>query len=128
MRMATRMPSRLSDSLSRQLSINTPAACVVLTLMVVVVLAPAQAQTFTTLHNFTGGADGAKSTAGVIQDKSGKLYGTTNNGGSGYGVVFAVNTASTERRGQTVWRTSRTVGGFKFGLPSSCTRAARSGK
>jgi uncharacterized repeat protein (TIGR03803 family) len=56
----------------------------------------AQAQTFTTLHNFADGADGGKSTAGVIQDKSGKLYGTTDNGGSGYGVVFEVNTAGAE--------------------------------
>jgi uncharacterized repeat protein (TIGR03803 family) len=56
----------------------------------------AQAQTFTTLHNFADGADGGKSTAGVIEDKSGKLYGTTLHGGFGYGVVFEVNTAGTE--------------------------------
>jgi len=56
----------------------------------------AQAQTFTILQNFTDGADGGKSTTAVIQDKSGKLYGTTDNGGSGYGVVFEVNTAGAE--------------------------------
>jgi uncharacterized repeat protein (TIGR03803 family) len=61
-----------------------------------VVLAPAEAQTFTTLHNFTDGADGGKSTTAVIQDKSGNLYGAAQDGGSGYGVVFEVNTAGTE--------------------------------
>ena len=56
----------------------------------------AQAQTFTTLHNFTDGVDGGKPDTGVIQDESGNLYGTAMRGGSGYGVVFEVNTAETE--------------------------------
>ena len=61
------------------------------------------AQTFTTLHNFTGGADGTGPDAGVIQDPAGDLYGATDVGGnlncnasSGCGVVFELNTAGTE--------------------------------
>ena len=41
------------------------------------------------LYSFTGGADGALPLSDVIQDKSGKLYGTTTAGGTdGFGVVF----------------------------------------
>jgi len=39
--------------------------------------------TETTLHVFTGGSDGAGSSAGLIFDQSGNLYGTTGAGGSG---------------------------------------------
>jgi uncharacterized repeat protein (TIGR03803 family) len=46
----------------------------------------------TVLYNFTGGADGSGSFAGVIQDWAGNLYGTTANGGTGgAGVVFKVD-------------------------------------
>jgi uncharacterized repeat protein (TIGR03803 family) len=41
----------------------------------------------TVLHNFTGGAQGATPTAGVIRDSAGNLYGTTRNGGSFNGDV-----------------------------------------
>ena len=53
--------------------------------------------TLTTLHSFTGGADGAFPPAGVIMDKAGTLYGTTAGGGDrkcaigngdGCGVIF----------------------------------------
>lgn len=40
-----------------------------------------QAQTFTTLHNFTGGADGDSPFAGLSMDRAGNLYGTTAYGG-----------------------------------------------
>ena len=66
----------------------------------------AQAQTFTTLYKFRGGRDGKDTFAGVIQDASGKLYGTTTGGGNrncnmgekgnGCGVVYRVNTDGTE--------------------------------
>jgi uncharacterized repeat protein (TIGR03803 family) len=61
----------------------------------------AQAQTFTTLYSFTGGSDGGLVVAGVIQDTSGNLYGTTFGGGNemgfhGYGTVFELSNAGTE--------------------------------
>jgi len=63
-----------------------------------------QAQTFTTLYNFSWGSDGGAPFAGAIQDAAGNLYGTTfaggdlNCGGSGYGcgVVYKLDTAGTE--------------------------------
>jgi len=51
----------------------------------------AQAQTFTTLYQFTG-PGGANPAAGVIQDKQGNLYGTTVFGGSANeGVVYKLS-------------------------------------
>lgn len=47
----------------------------------------APGQTFTVLHNFTGGADGANPYSPVTIDGRGDLYGTTFYGGSG-GVVY----------------------------------------
>ena len=66
--------------------------------MVVLVLAAwSQAQTFTTIYNFTGGADGAYPYAGVIQDKAGNLYGTIAYGGLyGYGLVYEVSSIGVE--------------------------------
>lgn len=57
----------------------------------------AQAQTFTRLYNFTG-STGAYPKAGVIEDESGNLYGTTNSGGSSsyYGSVFQVSSSGAE--------------------------------
>lgn len=62
------------------------------TLFLAVLSNVAQAQTFTVLHAFTNGADGADPLAGVTIGGSGVLYGTTylgGTGGGGYGgVVF----------------------------------------
>jgi uncharacterized repeat protein (TIGR03803 family) len=78
----------------------------VTTFLVVLVLAAlAQAQTFTTLYNFDGTTDGEIPIAGVIQDSAGNLYGTTYWGGNpnhcratggGCGVVYEVNAAGTQ--------------------------------
>jgi uncharacterized repeat protein (TIGR03803 family) len=52
---------------------------------------------FSLVHRFTGGADGANSSAGLTIDASGNLYGTAQNGGSlvncgtGCGVVFKMS-------------------------------------
>jgi len=58
----------------------------------------APAQTFTVLYNFRGPqSDGGNPWAGVIQDQSGNLYGTTTTGGpGGYGVIFELDTAGAE--------------------------------
>src|ERR1700683_2168502 len=57
-------------------------------LALVVVLVPwilgraAQAQTFTLLHAFTGGAEGGDPAGGLVMDGEGNLYGTTAEGGN----------------------------------------------
>jgi len=55
----------------------------------------AQGQTFSVLHNFTGGSDGAGPYAGLTLDGAGNLYGTASTGGfsggdcgTGCGVVY----------------------------------------
>src|SRR6266581_9142706 len=64
------------------------------------------AQTFTVLHSFTAShtnasgfytnSDGANPVAGLITNSSGNtMYGTTANGGGGWGTVFAINTDGT---------------------------------
>jgi uncharacterized repeat protein (TIGR03803 family) len=50
----------------------------------------------TTLHGFTGGADGGYPLGGVIQGTDGNLYGTTSHGGANNtGTVFQITTAGT---------------------------------
>jgi uncharacterized repeat protein (TIGR03803 family) len=44
----------------------------------------------TVLHHFTGGVDGANPRGGVNADGVGNLYGTTDGGGLGHGVVFKI--------------------------------------
>jgi uncharacterized repeat protein (TIGR03803 family) len=49
----------------------------------------AEAQTYTVVHNFTGGSDGAYPLAGVTIDRGGNFYGTTSAGGDkGWGTVY----------------------------------------
>jgi uncharacterized repeat protein (TIGR03803 family) len=78
---------------TRSLEINLWPATSALILTLVFVLAIgttplARAQTFTVLHNFTGGQDGANPRAGVTIDGAGNLYGTTYLGGTGNGTVY----------------------------------------
>jgi uncharacterized repeat protein (TIGR03803 family) len=48
--------------------------------------------TETVLYNFTGGADGGNPEAGLLRDREGNLYGTTERGGaSSAGIVFKVD-------------------------------------
>ncbi len=49
--------------------------------------------TFTVLNTFAGtGGDGSDARSPLVQGVDGVLYGTTSSGGSGSGIVFAVNT------------------------------------
>jgi hypothetical protein len=54
----------------------------------VVTTQSAQAQTYTVIHNFTGGQDGEHPYAGLTMDRAGSLYGTTNGGDASFGTVF----------------------------------------
>jgi uncharacterized repeat protein (TIGR03803 family) len=67
--------------------------------------APLYAQTFTVLHEFTGGTDGQNPQAALVRDGSGNLYGTTpfggtsdycGYGGPGCGVVFKIDAGGHE--------------------------------
>jgi len=55
---------------------------------------PASSQTFSVIHAFSGGADGAVPTGGLTLAPGGALYGTTTSGGTGgsgnNGVVFKI--------------------------------------
>jgi hypothetical protein len=46
-------------------------------LLFIASIAMAQAQTFTVLHDFTGGVDGSDPYGGLTIDRNGRLYGTT---------------------------------------------------
>lgn len=76
--------------------VNRPAAVVTLLAMISVLAVTfaqdAQAQTFSVLHNFTGGLDGKNPYAGVTLTRSGVLYGTASNGGANsVGTVFKLS-------------------------------------
>jgi hypothetical protein len=47
-----------------------------------------QGHTFTVLHNFTGGPDGATPYAGLTMGKAANIYATAYSGGVGYGTVL----------------------------------------
>ncbi|HUA15530.1 MAG TPA: choice-of-anchor tandem repeat GloVer-containing protein [Verrucomicrobiae bacterium] len=58
--------------------------------------------TFSVLHRFAGGTDGARPFSELYRDSLGNLYGTTVNGGdtactNGCGVVFKITTAGAEK-------------------------------
>jgi uncharacterized repeat protein (TIGR03803 family) len=59
--------------------------------------APAQSQTLTVIHNFTGGSDGANPVNGFVMSGTGAMFGTSSAGGtSGDGVVLEVSSKGTE--------------------------------
>jgi uncharacterized repeat protein (TIGR03803 family) len=58
---------------------------------------PAEAQTYTVLHNFRFGAGGTHPAGRLCRDASGNLYGTTpDSGASGGGVVFKLDSTGQE--------------------------------
>ncbi len=80
---------------------NALTRIIILGMTLILVLAvsqSAQPQTFTVIHTFTGGGDGAIPQAGLTMDAAGNFYGTTSSGGymgndecqlrHGCGVVF----------------------------------------
>jgi uncharacterized repeat protein (TIGR03803 family) len=72
-------------------------ACMVVFVLTAAAIQPAQAQTFTILYSFAGGADGGQPYAKLIQDSAGNLYGTTAVGGaSNFGTVFTVDKTGKE--------------------------------
>ena len=68
----------------------------------------AQAQSYTVLHSFTGGQDGASPVAGLTMDRAGNLYGTTPTGGYMGGVCAAFGGCG------TVFRLSQENGSWIF--------------
>jgi uncharacterized repeat protein (TIGR03803 family) len=73
---------------------KTRLAALALCVAMCAALAPmgAEAAEFTVLYRFTGGADGGKPSWGLVRDKEGNLYGTTNIGGlAGGGTIFKLD-------------------------------------
>jgi uncharacterized repeat protein (TIGR03803 family) len=65
-------------------------------LLVLLATMPAQAQTLTVLHNFTG-PDGSYPHGPLLFDQAGSVYGTTSGGGAiGYGTVFKLDASGNE--------------------------------
>ena len=92
MLMTTRTSRPVSEN--RVSRMKLPLAVTVLVLSFTV--APAQAQSFSVIHTFSGGPDGAVPEAGLTIDGAGNLYGTTEFGGSqvcggGCGTVFKLS-------------------------------------
>lgn len=89
---------RVSISWIRMRAALSTAVALATVLGLVVIPPPsAQAQTFTALYDFTGGADGGNPYAGLILDAAGNLYGTTQYGGTFHGgTAFEVDTTGRE--------------------------------
>ena len=69
----------------------------VMLMLATTAIMPAQAQTFTVLHTFSG-PDGANPDGSLVQDAAGNLYGTTNSGGTYVdgGVAFELDKSGNE--------------------------------
>jgi uncharacterized repeat protein (TIGR03803 family) len=73
------------------------------------------AWTETPLYAFTGGADGGVPQAGLMIDAAGNLFGTTYQGGAGYGTVFELRRDRQAWKYKVLWTFS---GGNDGGSPS----------
>ena len=87
------MPKRNRRHNLRATNFTLAAATWITVLVLTAMLTPvALAQTFSVIHIFTGGNDGAGPQAGLIMDAHGNLYGTTYYGGhNGDGSVFKMS-------------------------------------
>ncbi|HUI83111.1 MAG TPA: choice-of-anchor tandem repeat GloVer-containing protein [Candidatus Binatia bacterium] len=81
----------------------------------------AQAQTFTVLHNFTHGDDGANPRSGLTMDRAGNLYGTASMGGTGNncnggcGTVFRLSPAGSGWTFSPLYEFDKTDGAYPEG-------------
>jgi len=87
----------------------------ILSVLLLIAVCPAQAQTESVLYNFTGGADGAGPQS-KLTFNNGNLYGTTNSGGSGSGTVFELSPNGSGGWSETVL--------YNFCSVASCTDGA----
>ena len=81
-----------------QARINRRTAAMMFAVILVLVglLPPAQAQTYSTIYNFSGGLDGANPYVGLTMDKAGNFYGTTYAGGrNNLGTVYRLKHSGT---------------------------------
>ena len=60
----------------------TTLAALTLAMLMIVLATQVQAQTFTVLHEFTGGSDGSNPYSSLVPDRAGNLYGVAPYGGS----------------------------------------------
>jgi uncharacterized repeat protein (TIGR03803 family) len=91
----------------------------VATLLVCATASPASAQTFTTLHAFTGTPDGASPFGGLVTDRKGNHYGTTQYGGtSNNGTVFEMSPPTVSGGDWTETVIWNFAGGTEAGRPS----------
>jgi hypothetical protein len=93
------IPPRYWCWISKLRDANAVAVALSFVLMIAIASTQsARAQTFTVLHGFGGGNDGAAPYAGLIRDAAGNLYGTTSSGfgTSTYGTVFKLDKYGTE--------------------------------
>jgi uncharacterized repeat protein (TIGR03803 family) len=83
-------PVQHSTSFLNSLPRAASFALVLVCGLITIATQPAQAQTFSVLHTFTGGQDGWNPGAGFTMDSSGDLYGTTyvGRGGVGCGTAY----------------------------------------
>jgi uncharacterized repeat protein (TIGR03803 family) len=98
---------------SRTLKVGSRPAIAALTMAVLfahtlVAIPSAHAQTFTVLHNFTGGSDGELPLVGLTIDAAGNLYGTASEGG------FGKNGACYPNGCGTVFKLRHTNSGWLF--------------
>ena len=92
---------------------------------VMLVVGAAQAQTFTVLHAFSGGADGGAPLGGVALDQGGNLYGTTWLGGTGgQGAAYELKRSPSGYTLNTLYSFST---GSNGGYPKSNVVFARGG-
>jgi len=86
---ATRLQAELLKLQTGRRAATNLALPVIQVLCLLLVVASAQAQTFTILHAFSGEGDGKYPFHSLFRDNAGTIYGTTDSGGSfNYGTVF----------------------------------------